>query len=495
MVASLLYARWPRAWLAAAAAVTGIAVAVSPALANVALTQVSSDPFTNSTSQHATEVEPDTFSSGSTIVSAFQTGRFTDGGSSDIGFATSTDGGSTWRHGFLPGVTKVSPPIVPAGPFDRVSDPSVAFDSAHGVWLISSLPLVGTNGAGVIVSRSTDGGLTWGSPVTVNADSGTDKNWTSCDNTPTSPFFGRCYTEWDNNGQGNLIQMSTSTDGGLTWGAKKTTASGQAGIGGQPLVQPNGTVIVPIDNANETAVGAFRSTDGGASWTDVTTIAMIHSHTVAGNLRSGPLPTAEIDGSGKVFVAWSDNRFRRGGRSNDIVLSSSSDGVAWSAVTRVPIDATNSGADHFIPGLAVDRATSGSSAHLVLTYYFYPVASCSQSTCQLDIGEISSTTGGASWQAATSVAGPMTVTWLASTTQGFMVGDYLSTSFNSSGLAHGVFAMATAPNGSVFNEAMFTNATGLATTAASPRVGETAPTEQVPAGINAANQQNAHHRH
>src|SRR2546429_6061509 len=107
MVASFRHAHWVRAWIGAAAAAGALAVGASPALANLALTQVSSDPFTNSTSQHATQVEPDTFSSGSTIVSAFQSGRFTDGGSSDIGFATSTDGGANWTHRFLPRVTKV----------------------------------------------------------------------------------------------------------------------------------------------------------------------------------------------------------------------------------------------------------------------------------------------------------------------------------------------------------------------------------------------------
>ncbi|HXM58944.1 MAG TPA: sialidase family protein [Candidatus Dormibacteraeota bacterium] len=492
MFALIRHASRPRVWIGAVAAAAAVAVGASPALANLTLTPISSDPFTNTTSQHATQVEPDTLSNGSTIVSAFQSGRFTDGGSSDIGFATSTDGGSTWTHGFLPGITNVSSPVVPNGPFDRVSDPSVAFDARHNVWLISSLPLSGTNGAGVIVSRSTDGGATWGNPVTVTADSGTDKNWTACDNTTTSPFFGNCYTEWDNNAQGNLIQMSTSSDGGLTWGPKKTTASGQAGIGGQPLVQPNGTVIVPIDNAHETAVGAFRSTNGGSPWTDVTTIALIRTHTVAGNLRSGPLPTAEIDGAGRVFVAWEDSRFRRSGKSNDIVYSTSSDGVTWSAITRVPIDATNSGADHFIPGLAVDKATSGNTAHLVLTYYFYPVANCSASTCQLDVGTISSTNGGASWGTATMVTGPMTLSWLANTTQGVMVGDYISTSFNGSGTAHGVFAVAAAPSGGVFNEAMFTTAAAVS---GGSLVGETAAHDVIPPGINDANHHDPHAWH
>src|SRR3989454_12698223 len=98
--------------------------------------QISSDPFTNPTSNHKTEVEPSTFTFGSTIVSAFQQGRFFDGGASDIGFATSTDGGAHWVHGSLPGVTVNS---TPAGPYARASDASVAFDAKHNVWIISYL--------------------------------------------------------------------------------------------------------------------------------------------------------------------------------------------------------------------------------------------------------------------------------------------------------------------------------------------------------------------
>ena len=124
--------------------------------AAVSITQISSDPYTNTTSQHQTQVEPDTYAFGSTIVSAFQSGRFTDGGSSNIGWATSTNGGSSWTHGFLPGITKI---VNPANPYDRVSDPSVAYDAMHNVWLISSLAITtGTGsvvGAAVIVSRST----------------------------------------------------------------------------------------------------------------------------------------------------------------------------------------------------------------------------------------------------------------------------------------------------------------------------------------------------
>src|SRR3989441_10982952 len=81
------------------------ALRVQTHAAGAPLTQISSDPFTNPDSNHKTQVEPDTFAFGNTIVSAFQSGRFFDGGASDIGFATSTNGGATWTHGFLPNAT------------------------------------------------------------------------------------------------------------------------------------------------------------------------------------------------------------------------------------------------------------------------------------------------------------------------------------------------------------------------------------------------------
>ena len=81
--------------LVPAVALAAVLAAAPPALGNVPLTQVSADPFTNSTSQHATEVEPDTFANGATVVGAFQVGRFFNGGATDIGFARSGDGGTT----------------------------------------------------------------------------------------------------------------------------------------------------------------------------------------------------------------------------------------------------------------------------------------------------------------------------------------------------------------------------------------------------------------
>src|SRR5438477_2838739 len=121
-------------------AVAAALLTTGAAQANVPLTLASSDPFTNASSQHQTEVEPDTFANGSTVVAAFQVGRFFNGGGSDIGFARSADGGATWTHGFLSGLTETSgsPGSTGAG-FERVSDASVAFDARHNTWLISSI--------------------------------------------------------------------------------------------------------------------------------------------------------------------------------------------------------------------------------------------------------------------------------------------------------------------------------------------------------------------
>jgi len=431
-------------------------------LANVAVTQIGTDPYTNTTSQHATQVEPDTFAFGSTIVSAQQTGRFYDGGASNICWSTSTNSGSTWTNGCLPGITKHDNP---SNPYDRVSDPVVAYDAKHNVWMISSLPLLeagGVHGAGILTSRSTDGGLTWGSPVSIpdGALGNVDKNWIVCDNTASSPFYGNCYTEWDDNGDGNRIYMSTSSDGGLTWGPRRRTADNATGIGGQPVVQPNGTVIVPIDNANETALLAFNSTNGGASWSATTTITTISDHAVAGNLRTGPLPSAEVDAAGTVYVVWQDCRFRRGCKSNDIVMTTSTNGTTWTPIVRIPIDGTNSSVDHFIPGLAVDNTTSGSSAKLALAYYYYASSKCSASTCKLNVGYVSSVNGGANWSSPNQLAGPMTLSWLPDTSQGRMVGDYISTSY-SGGTAHPVFALASAPSGTTFSQFMYSPTTGL----------------------------------
>src|SRR5215471_6029420 len=234
--------------------------AFAAAHAGAHLIRVSHDIYTDAQAQHKTEVEPGEFAFGKTIVSAFQVGRVFGGGASNIGWATSTNGGATWKHGYLPGITGNG-----GGPFGQASDASVAYDAKRKVWLISSLGL-GVSAVDVLVNRSTNGGVAWGKPVTA-ATGSNDKNWIVCDNTATSPHFGNCYTEYDVTSAGDSVMMKTSTDGGLTWGPARAPSGGATGLGGQPVVQPSGTVVVPFESfAGSAEIRSFSSTNGGASW-------------------------------------------------------------------------------------------------------------------------------------------------------------------------------------------------------------------------------------
>jgi hypothetical protein len=469
-------------------------VLATSAAANVALTQIAFDPFTNPLpSQHRTIVGPDTFSFGSTIVAAAQFGRFLDDGASGVGFATSTNIGNAWISGILPGLTGFTNP---PGPYARVSDPSVAYDAKHNVWMISTLALQpvlgGTRGQAILTSRSTDGGLTWGNPVTTAVATGSqdfDKNWIVCDNTPKSSYYGSCSTQWDDFGAGNRLKAAYSRDGGLTW--KLSNLPPVFVVGGQPLVLPNGRVVVVFSNAKQSGLGSMISTSGGISFAGPFTISTIAAADDPGTIRSDPLSSAEVSGDGTIFVVWADCRYRgpscpNAGTPNDLVYKTSTTGTSWKpspSPTRIPIDPVGSSVDHFIPGVAVDKATFGPSIHVGVAYYFSPNANCTFPTCQLSVGYISSDSGGSSWSPAIQLAGPMMTTWLPDTTQGRMVGDYISTSFDALHLAHPVFALANPSfptNECLFDtpncdQALYTPALGLIATGGVPPTTTTSP--------------------
>ncbi len=269
--------------------------------------------------------------------------------------------------------------------------------------------------------------------------------------------------EWDNDDLGGLILMSTSIDGGHTWGAAQTTADKAHGLGGQPLVQPGGKVIVPISGYTTSRMLAFTSTNGGLSWNSTVIVARINGSV---------LPTAAIDASGKVYLVWVDCQFEKncnakggGGDAetrrasapeDDLVMSTSTDGITWSPVQFIPIDPPGSGIDHLVPGLGVDKHTSGNTAHLALTFYNHSV-NCGVG-CQFFVGFVSSTDGGAHWTSKIQLAGPMLLSWLPQGRN--KVGDYISTVF-CNGLAFPVFSIASAPGGSHLNEAVYTITGGL----------------------------------
>jgi len=453
---------------AVAVALAGLLAGPAAAGASGSVVQVSSDPYANPRPQHATEVEPDTAAVGQSVVSVFQAGRWDNGCSDDIGWATSHNGGSTWAHGFLPGLTAFSRP---KGPFYRASDPSVAYNARFGDWVASSLPCNGKSARpnayvpdpGITVNLSPDG-TTWGKAIVVarvplsDHQFGTDKNWVTCDNSTASRFYGNCYMEWDvvadQVAHGELVMMSTSSDGGRTWSPAVSTATKLHATGGEPVAEPDGTVVVPI--VSQSGIVAFRSVNGGRTWGSPVPVAKIFQHFSAGNLRGPSFPSVTVNDAGTIYITWPDCRFRPSCSSNDMVMTTSArDGRTWTPVRRIPIDPVTTAADHLGGGLGVDPMTAGSSARLGLFYYFYPRAACTVATCQLEVGYISSIDGGARWSRSRLIAGPMKLTQLANAF-GHMVGDYVGAAVIPGGNAFAAFAVGGIPaDGQAFSEPMY----------------------------------------
>jgi hypothetical protein len=222
------------------------------------------------------------------------------------------------------------------------------------------------------------------------------------------------------------------------------------------LVQPDGTVIVPLSNVNQTAIIVFTSNNGGVSWSRTTAVATVTSFSESAYFKDDILLSPGIDGSGKVYLVWVDCRFERNCHGNDLVMSTSTDGVTWSAVQRIPIAPVGSGVNYYVSGLGIDIDTADPTTHLGLAFYYY-TADCF-SNCSLSVGFVSSINGGQTWSAKLQLAGPMSASWMAQGNN--KVGDYIATCFVN-GKAIPVFAVATSPDGGHLNEAMYTVRGGL----------------------------------
>ena len=357
------------------------------------------------------------------------------------------------RRGPARGRAASSPPSPlesnPAGPERAASDPSVAYDAAHAVWLISTLTIE-QGGTRVMVARSSDG-LHWSAPVTAAAGPALDKDWIACDNGATSPFRGRCYDLYTDDEKNTTVSQS-SDDGGVTW-STPVAATGVL-VGTQPAVLPNGTLVTIAGNyAGQQAltgtIESFRSTDGGATFTR-TKLADLFSHDNS-PMRAISLPSLAIDSAGILVASWADCRFRASCSANDIVISTSTDGITWGAPSRVPLAPVSSSLDAMIPGIGADPTRPG---HLALVYAYYTPGSCAKGACMLGISFVQSSDGGASWTTPLRLdAEPMQMTWLP-LAEGRMVGDYFATAFAGDRVVP-VFALAIEPTGGRLHEGIF----------------------------------------
>lgn len=480
-----------------AALTVGLAPTASAALTVTApkVQPVSTDALpafaaNGTTMQHSTEVETDTFSWGSTIVSAFQVGRNGGGyGAQAIGWATSTDNGQTWTNGILPGLS-ASSPTDPNSTYPVVVNQSVAYDAKLGTWLIPSVGYVPTSTGkfhekALLVSTSSDG-QTWNDPVTA-VPTNADKAWGVCDNSTTSPYYGNCYVAYSqiDSVPTNFLAVVTSSDGGQTWSAPvtvpgsatslcATTATSACGYNTNPIVQPSGNVVLIATDRHNGQDGfpliSSVSSDGGASFSPPVPIATVHYQVPAGNygfacvvtpnspncLRSKDKPSVDVDMAGTVYVAWSDCQFRAGCAHDDLVYSTSTDGVTWSAPKLV--GAPDSGTDDkVIPGFAVAPGTSGSTAQLSAVFYDIVGGSCA-TTCKVVPQITTSYDGGTTWTPPYSIRTPFPINWLpgAFTNGPRMLGDYLSMSYCNGSLITVMSLPTKAPStGPVYSESEY----------------------------------------
>jgi hypothetical protein len=423
------------------------------------LIKLSQDPYTDPLAQHATEVEPVLAVGDDTIVSAFQVGRFQGVGSDNIGWTTSKDGGKSWQHGFLKGTSTFV-----GGPWSAVSLPTLAFDRKHHTFLIQMAAFDNTgDGVGILLSRSPDG-LHWTDATAVGTGIAINSDWIACDNHVRSPFYGNCYGAWNNSPLNSVDDLIVSSDGGKTWGGVVASPDQTAGYVESIAIQPNGNFVLlgRSGGPNLDQEYAIQSIDGGHSLNP--TVNITTSQFDYPYLRADPNPTSAVDAEGTIYAVFADCRFRTGCLTNlfppnDLVMTTSKDGVTWSPVERIPIDAVTGTTDHVIPGLAArsgceddcdeeegNAKDNESHTTLALTFYFIDNGvACVPANCDLNAGYISSDDSGKHWHQAHKIAGPMLQTWLASTYAGQMVADYISAVFIHD-KPYGAFAIARPPN-------------------------------------------------
>jgi hypothetical protein len=379
----------------------------------VVSTRIHRDLQANAESQHETQVEPDSQTVGATTVALFQNGRNSSGGAASIAFSTSRDGGRTWHQGILPGLTAIS---VPPGPSTRASDPVLAYDSVHGVWLANTLAIA-PGVTRLTIHRSRDG-LAWSGPTdaarSATDDLAYDKNWLMCDNGPASPFRGRCYLAYtlvgEQEGEDDLA-VQHSDDGGASWSGAVTLRIGVTGV--IPVVQPNGALTLVFWSQQASSMISVRSTDGGATLGEPVTLAKMQAKPTR-PFRAPPVPAADVDGAGRVLAVWQDCRFHPDCEANDVVFSRSSDGTTWSQPTRVTQDG-----NAVMPTIGVEPGTG----RLAIAYYAIRPDG-------IDARLVTSQDG-SSWSAPQRLnPRRMALSWMPETTLGRMLADYIGVTWS-----------------------------------------------------------------
>jgi hypothetical protein len=232
--------------------------------------------------------------------------------------------------------------------------------------------------------------------------------------------------------------------------------------GAQPVVRPDGMLVVVYSAYGAFAdpgadhVGSVRSTDAGATFSAPSRVGGLEQEFTIG-VRAPPFASAAADGAGRVYLVWSDCGFRAECRANDLVLASSADGTSWTRPTPLPTQAP-ANVDLFVPALGADPVTAGRRARIAVLYHALaqPDRYCAAAACPgIDIQLLTSQDGARTWSAPERLnAAPMATGWLADTSLGRMVGDYVAVPYVQ-GRALPVFSLASQPAAASYRQAIF----------------------------------------
>jgi hypothetical protein len=332
------------------------------------------------------------------------------------GYARSTDGGTSWTDmGGLP---------MPLGAVATADgDPMVVADRNRlsgqtSVFYFASIGTKGGDGRSIVpVYRSDDGGATWSfgrnaSPLAPATDKLQDKEWLAVDTRASGTGAGNVYVCWRRFGGANGIQFSRSTDNGLTFTQRSTKLSASATNvqSCQVAVSPlDGAVYVSwLDATSETPeIHVRTSTDQGAHFFAEKVISEspdAESQVVCDGqtrdvfldteanasqraIRSETSPSMIVNPlNGNIDVVWHAAELS-GGSKADIAFSRSTDGgTTWSPAAR--INSTVTGLQ-FFPSIAANQ-----NGELRVAYYSTQNSSTDR---KLDLYEVTSTDGGATW--------------------------------------------------------------------------------------------------
>jgi hypothetical protein len=372
------------------------------------------------------------------VVGFWQEDRWTSGGSRNLVFGTSFDGGQTWANSALQGVG-----ILAGGEFQRLTDPWVDFGPSNRVYAFSlGFDDTGPDN-GLFVSTSTDGGLTWGSPVAVIVDRRfeffNDKNALAVDDWSSSPHRGNVYLAWDRLIEDPLGQpfvgtftgpamFARSTDGGASFSTPEVlfeTGTNKQTIGNVPVAFPNGHVAVLgtyFDNGslgkNSQHLWVTLSTDGGQTFSAPRLVMDMQSLPVPGLRTGDTVPAFAVAADGTLYATWQDVRFSKDKRTDVLVTSSQDEGRTWSTPVKAN-DTPAAAQDAFTPAIAVDtRGRVG-----ILYYDLRDDTSTKDAAFMTAEWLTTSTNRGRTWSASRRVT-PTFDHAAAAPSGGFFLGDY-----------------------------------------------------------------------